>query len=292
MAVSTTLGWIRQEVIDWIGNSDEPYTIDRAINSSIINICNRFPFGELNTSATATPDSGGLIDVPPRCLEIIDIVPVSDNEGVDYRFTGERRRQGYPRSVGYKYRSAGIHREHLAKIIVEASSGSATLVQASGSTDNLAETHIGRELVFDGGRESYNILTFTPGAFAEITIWPEYRFGSNSAITGFIRPQGTHILKLYDSGGNIYGDEVVIDYREKHPFLVGNNDALLIPASRSVMLNAVKNMLRYTKYDVDAERLQLDIIEAEASECKQAVQSDSSQGCGDSIFAPKRRRYR
>lgn len=292
MAVSTTLGWIRQEVIDWIGNSDEPYTIDRAINSSIINICNRFPFGELNTSATATPDSGGLIDVPPRCLEIIDIVPVSDNECVDYRFTGERRRQGYPRSVGYKYRSAGIHREHLAKIIVEASSGSATLVQASGSTDNLAETHIGRELVFDGGRESYNILTFTPGTFAEITIWPEYRFGSNSAITGFIRPQGTHILKLYDSGGNIYGDEVVIDYREKHPFLVGNNDALLIPASRSVMLNAVKNMLRYTKYDVDAERLQLDIIEAEASECKQAVQSDSSQGCGDSIFAPKRRRYR
>ena len=85
---------------------------------------------------------------------------------------------------------------------------------------------------------------------------------------------------------------MVIDYREKHPLLVQTNDALLIPASRSVMLNAVKNMLRYTKYDVDAERLQLDIIEAEASECKQAVQSDSSQGCGDSIFAPKRRRYR
>ena len=89
---------------------------------------------------------------------------------------------------------------------------------------------------------------------------------------------------MFDSSGALYQGDVNIDYRRKHPVLVNDTDRLLFPASNFVALSAVMFMLRQTKYDVDAQRLQMEYEKYKRIECKQDAKYDVNLLPRDTMF--------
>ena len=282
----TTLGQIRRRVIDWIEDDTETDVMNRAINDSVDLIQKTIAWAEFNKKLTVTPDDDGMFYAPPRCLEIVDVYPESNIAGgADFTFNGARRVQDYPRRAGHFFKSAGILEESDASILLSASVGNATLTEAIGTVDSITEAMVGQELLLTGLEETYRIETVTIGATNSMTVYPKFRYESDSAILGETRPAGTKMFKVFDSSGNVYTDNIVINYRQLHPKLVADSDRLLIPAPNTIALEAVRFMLRQTKYDVDAQRLQLDYEEYKRVECKQDVKDAYQARPRDCMFS-------
>lgn len=288
-----SLGWLRQHVVDWIEDSSDFQTIDRAINRSIAKVVGRCVFSQLMSKVTVTPDENGIILVPPRCDRVLEVYPSStlSNE-TEFVFGGSRKVQGLIRRTGYKKRGVGAIKTPLAEVTMSFQNGASIAEEVSGSV--LSASHVGHELVIKGGNEKYEITSFdNSGTNPQIGIYPDYRFGTVTSINCLIRRIGIEQIALYDSNGNAYTGDVTIEYVEMHPYLVSNDDMLMIPTPETVGLDAVRFMLRQTKYDVDSERLEADYISAKRSEySKQVSNTDESSVNIDPVFRIHNRRGR
>jgi hypothetical protein len=282
-----SLGWLRQGVVDWIGDSSESQLIDRAINRSVAKIATRCTFSQLMNKVTVTPDSDGIVLVPPRCDKILEVYPSSAlSNAADFVFGGERRVQDHIRRIGYKYRGVGVLKEPLADVLLDFTNKNSSAEQSSGSTDDLSVDHIGHELVILGGSEKYLITDIdTSGVANTVTLYPEYRFATAPSLQCHIRRVGIEQIALYNETGTAYTGEITIEFREVHPYLVASSDMLLIPTPETVYLDAVRFMLMETKYTVDAERLESEYQEAKAFESSKQVSSrDSTSWNRDTVF--------
>lgn len=282
-----SLGWLRQSVIDLIEDSTEFSTIDRAINRAVAKVASRCTFSQMMSKVTVTPDSDGIVLVPPRCDKVLAVYPSSAlSNSTDFVFGGCRNVQDQVRRSGYKYRGVGAVKTNLADVSLSFVNGSSAVEEVSGSVDNLAETHVGHELVIRGGAEKYEITSFDGEPVnSVINIYPPYRFGTATPVECWIRPMNIEQIALYDHLGNAYTGEITIERREIHPYLVANEDMLMIPTPETVFLDAIRFMLMQTKYNVDAQRLENDYQDAKRSECsKQVTNRDSDSWNRDSIF--------
>jgi hypothetical protein len=282
-----SLSWIRQGVIDWIEDDSDRAIIDRAINTAISTVTGSCPFTALNTSVTVTPDTDGILVVPPRCQDIVEIFPSGDNKReADFVFTGAKRVQTTGRKAGYFFRSYGIVETSLNSVLCDLTALSNVVIQSATSTEDFTADMVGKEFVLVGGNETYRIDSFDgAGLENEITIYPPYRWADVSNQSCLVQPESKETICLYDSLGNAYLGEVTIEYRQNHPQLVNDGDILLIPAPNTVTLEAVRFFLRQTKYDVDAERLERLYLQYMNSECaKQPSKNEPNYRSQDNLF--------
>jgi len=280
------LGWIRQQVIDWIEDDSDRQAIDRAINVSIDVLTSKCTFSQLMSQVTVTPESDGTIITPPRCADIVEIYPANDNEEADFVFTGTKRVQSIGRRSGYFYRSKGVTEEPLHELICDLSNKSKWVTQNDSSTVSMSADMIGEEFVIAGGNETYRIDDFDgTGAKNKIKVYPEYRWADVTGVDCFVRPECTESIVLYNSLGDIYTGDVTIEFKQAHPYLVSDRDILQIPAFNTTALETVRFFLRQTKYDVDADRLERQYLEYFASECsKQPAKNEANFRANDGLF--------
>lgn len=286
-----SLAWVRQQVIDWIEDDSDRAIIDRAINTSIETVTSMCPFSQLSTQVTVTPDENGIITLPPRCQDIVDIYPSSEIQGADFVFKGAKRVQTYGNKAGYYFRSVGVVEEPLNTLVCDFTKDSATVTQNDSSAEDFSADMIGQEFIIAGGNESYRVDGFSDeGTQNTLTVYPKYRWASYAGLECYIRPEGKEQVRLYDSQGTVYQGEVIVEYRQYHPQLVQDKDILLIPAYNTVALETVRFFLRQTKYDVDADRLERQYLMYKESECsKQPAKNDSNFRTNDRLFQPRSR---
>jgi hypothetical protein len=290
-----TLGWLRQQVVDWIEDDSDRQIIYRAINNAIDIVTADTSFSALNTNVTVTPDSEGVLIVPPRCQDINEIFPSSDGRReAPFVFTGARRVQTDGRKPGYFYRSYGCVETPLATLDADFTLGSSIVSQSTASSEDFLLAHVGEEFVIAGGDEVYRIDAFDDQGLANtFTIYPDYRYSNQTDLPCYVRPASKEQICLYDSLGNPYAQEVIIEYRQRHPRLINEADILLIPAPHTVALEAVRFFLRQTKYDVDAERLErLALKYSNLEGAKQPAKMEPNFRANDDLFqTPGRGRH-
>lgn len=286
------LGWLRQQVVDWIEDDSEPALLDRALNVAVAQLVNDCSFSQLKKRVVVTPDDDGMFYVPARCSDILEIYPDGSNNEADFTFIGAKRIQAQPRQAGYYFRSLGSSEEPFAELFADFTSNSSTVLQNAGSSVDFSEDMIGMQFEIDGGAESYRIDSFTAGSPNQITIYPNYRWTNLSTAPCTVRPEGTEMISLYDSLGQAYTGDVAVEFVAKHPYLVNDTDRLIIPCQNTVPLEAVRFILRQTKYDVDAQRLENMYVQYRATECaKQPAKTEPNARPNDTIFsAPGRGR--
>jgi hypothetical protein len=280
-----TLGWLRKELVTWVEDYESVSEQNTAINRAINLLASEGTFDQLYKEVVVTPSSTGEFYLPPRCMDVLGVYPQKTNGVSSFQFQGAmmtplgtRRDVNYVRCIGMRETSqySGIM---------------ATFSQGYNSAD-ITSGYVGPELIGEemriiGGNEVYSLWNASDTI---INFWPEFRWGSGSKEIE-IAPQGTPLYKLFYANGEPYTADVSIEYRQKHPYLVRDEDMLLLPIENSVVLEAVRLMLMAGKYDVDAARLKMDVAEIKAVEFpKNQIKCDLNAMPNDDLFRKKYRR--
>lgn len=284
-----TLALIRKEVNDWIEDYDSTSEVNTAINRAIGILSLDHPFTQLNRSVSVTPSLTGVITLPARSIDIVDIYPTPNGDVPVHDFAGARRAQTGIRRTGYFWRAIGVNETNEFDVTCDMVNGSNVITEAASTTHQFSEDMINRELVLIGSDERYRVDSFELESeiTRTLTIFPEFRYESGE-FSGYITPSFTDRYALYDSNGTAYTGDVTVDYRQSHPILVNDNDRIIIPAKNSIVLEAVRYLLRSAKYDVDAERLEREAMHFRAIECpKNSPKIDLNSAPNDSIFMRK-----
>lgn len=284
-----TLQTIRDTVIDWIEDDSDTAIIDRTINGQLRFVCRR-EFEGLRRSADVTPDSDGVITVPPLCQNILGIYEqcaYGTMPKFGFMARTARPRADEPRSNRYLYHPYESSRTAGATgLVLGGTQGGDTLTEESGTS--ITADMAGKELVLAGDNTRYLIVSAT--ADTSMTIFPTLRLYDSSVLAGTVDPVGTKRYVLTKPDGNIYTDAVTIDYQIEHPALVLADDPLLIPMERTVALLTVQQFLQQSKYDVDAERLERAIMSAQLTEYGSEPSNSQDNVPKDTSFAFRTKR--
>jgi hypothetical protein len=284
------LSSIRQTVIDWIEDDSDTDIIDRTINAQIRYVTKGTTFESLFRTQDQTPTAAGVIVAPPVCQSILNIYPqVAYGSLPDFVFGPSigRYTAGQPRPNAYLYVPTGsVLSPETTGLNLTGSIGDYTLSE-NGGTSITADME-GKELRLDGDDTRYLITAAT--ASVSLDVFPPLRTNAQGGVGGTVNPEGRKEYTLLDRSGNLYTDDVTIDYKIDHPPLVLDDDELIIPLERTIALLTVQQFLKQSKYDVDAQRLREEIFEAQHVEMgtePTAIQKSVPQ---DTMFAFRSRR--
>ena len=284
-----TLKDIRQTCIDWIEDDSDIPLIDRTINGQLRFVSKR-EFEALYRSVDVTPTSGGVITVPPVCSTILGIYPQTTYGSLpSFDFTARTGRpmSGEPRTNRYLFHPSEATRVADATgLVLGGTQGGSTLTEQSGTA--ITAEMAGGELKISGDTTRYLIVSAIAGTSMEV--FPTLRSYDSTALAGTINPSGMKRYVLTDPSGNIYTNEVTIDYQIDHPPLVLPDDELIIPMERTIALLTVQQFLQQSKYDVDAERLDRAILDARLVEYGTEPSNQQDNAPKDTMFSFRSKR--
>ena len=271
-----TLAELRNLVIDQIEERGDNDLIDRYIRQAIGLVEHKRRWDGLQESETVTPDSSGIIKVHPLCRVVNVIYPYETDLVPGYEFSPrtDLYNETQNRQIDRYFISAGIDTGGSETYTVDVTKGSSTVSINSGESSWFDADDVGNLVLFNEGSHPYAITAVvTTGGSETITIDPKYSDDTKAQATARNNPPGLQQYKLIDAAttgtDSVFTDDVVVYYQRYHPPMVMAYDPLLIPAKNSIALRAVAIGMKASKYDVDAQRLQADILEAEMIEFSQ-----------------------
>lgn len=280
-----TLNEIRQAVIDWIEDDSNTDLIDRTINSQLRFICKANEFESLYRTADETPTAGGIFNAPPVCGRVTGLYPqVAWGELPAFSFMGRsvRPRANEPRTNRHLYHASESTRTAGATgYVLGGTQGGYTLTEVSGTA--ITADMAGKELKLAGDATRYLIVSAI--ADTSIEIFPALRLFDSQLLAGTVDPVGRKRYQLTDPSGNVYAEDVTVDFQIDHPPLTLVDDELMIPMERTLALLSVQQFLHSSKYDVDAERLQNAVFEAQITEYGTEPTNRQDNAPKDTMFA-------
>ena len=134
------------------------------------------------------------------------------------------------------------------------------------TTATLADSAVGKLLRIANVSEVYEVLSVVTGA--SLSVRPEVTASLTSG-TFSIGNFGLNRYQIDERCGTGYNNTIRVEYQRYHPALLSDTDTLLIPVPSSLALRTVARLLQYAKYSVDSQRLQSEILEADAAEMRQ-----------------------
>jgi hypothetical protein len=266
----TSLKTLIDYVQDWLEDEGDEPAVIRAINRAIRQVETIKDWEVLKGISTITPDSSGVILEPTRNRVIRHIYP-SGYTGLpsfEFKPKAELDRFDVARTAQYKFYSvAPVDTELQGGLLLDVVQNSQTVTEASASPTPIDVSWVGERLLLEGDETLYEITAATAGV--DMTVTPDVRVATGSALSCKIRPIGQAKYQLTDTSGTVYTEDVEVHYQVNHPTLVKYTDQLLIPAENMVALLAVKFFLHQTKYDVDGRALNIEFNEAKRVETQQ-----------------------
>lgn len=266
----TYLSTLIDNVQDWLEDNGDEEEVIRAINRAIRQVETFNDWEALRDSVTVTPDSSGVILDPPTSRVVTRVVPVGSYDLPEYDFRPKARQDQLNRPVTNERKLLAypsIKTQLSQGLTVDVTQSNQTITQATSSTDDIEASWVGERFMLEGDETVYEITAAV--AATSMTVFPDVRRDTGTAVAAKVRPLGQKQFQLTDSVGKGFTAAVTAEYQRQHPPLSIYTDQLWIPAEFTVTLIAVKFFLHQTKYDVDARQLQIDITEARDRECNQ-----------------------
>lgn len=240
-------------------NSDLEIQMRKWVNLSIAECSKRHRWSSLKSEVTLSPTEDGVILVPPLCDYIRRIY--SDDRASLFHLRETDRSNAQARMAQLWY--TGYAAPTTGEVVVATCSVSEGEQTVTSTGTEFLEAHEGSLLLFDSEEQPYEIVSFTSSS--EVEIYPTYRGESNTTHSCVVNPLGQSRLALYNglsADDAVYTDDVIVEYQMRHPLLYSDTDRLLIPCPNTVILRSLKWAMRKNKYDVDAERLDRDILQS------------------------------
>ena len=255
-----------KSLVDWMTGMVEDDDDDSIasyklwINDAIQTAAKGFTWDTLRREHDATVSSGAFT-APPLFASINKLWK---DEGYVVPTTVFHRRGERPvdeglRPKGHWYLPNGV------KLTAGTTYTNASVSKGSQSVTGTvpATGDVGKLVVFDGYASPYEILTADGST---MTVYPPFS-GTDSSTQDFVVDgPGQRQYLLYDEEDVLFSGDVTLSYQMLHPTLAHDDDLLLVAAEKTVKLLALQHAQRQNKYDVDAQRLAVDLEEAKRLE--------------------------
>jgi len=278
----TSLKEIRYLLRDWIEDTSIDDVFANFINNAINECETTVNFSELYDEYEVTVPESGIFTEPPRCREILEVIPETTSGFPLYRFIPRQREVTQRDSflADYTIRPYPSFSEEEANYLVAVVQGSGTITQAGDTF--FSSVDVGKRVMIDESSELYEI---TAVGETTITVTPTVTSDSDTLAVVRVNPVGTRRFRLKDPYNNAVSGDMVVSYQRKHPTVYSDASILLIPCPRSVALLALQQSLSTDKYSVDAERLARAVIEAKHSELDNFVFKTTHRKIGNGKFS-------
>jgi hypothetical protein len=290
-----TLKDIRDVIQDFIEDMSIATVMDNYINFALKDAESIIPFSALFGTTDMTPDSSGVLKIPPRCRKITRITSVKSDAGPadrTYHPTRQRPTADEARKNWYWYLPYPASETDENLQVVSITQGSASIQAAEDETTFFTADDIGSELNIEGDSEEYVITAFTEGDTDTITVYPRVASATNTSVNAVIGIAGRERNQLLTNAIIPSTEEVSIEYQKRHPLLIEDEDRLLIPCPRTIAYMAIQLCQQTNKYDVDADRLERKLLEAKNSEIGQDTYRNAQNERQDNMFSFRSKRGR
>lgn len=259
--MSATLRELIDTVEDWVGDTSDPELTRKEINRSIRFICTRHRLDALTETRELTLSSGGFVS--PVLARQIVAVRMAGDVGIrtGNRFPADGLVPAYKRIV-----PNGINKDAFVFVRISGDEGESQFTQDTVQDDSgwgIPADCVGKAIRIDGLDDLFEITAAVEDTSVDVDPKIGISVSGNRALIG---NNGLPIYKVYDSNGDLGSGNVEVEYQRYHPYLYDLEDRLLPDIRESVSLTAVKSLLRHYKYDVDAQRLDMDLQAAIAAE--------------------------
>lgn len=292
MVMTTVLKDIIKIVSNFIETTVNDPEITDYINQAVREVESLKHWGVLSGILDMTPDSSGILQVPPRSRLITDIslVPSGGPAAAKFYPREDLPTADEARLINYwyiPYPSLDVDGTTNAITVTQ---GSSSVTQAGGALTFFDADDVGSNLTLTGSSFEYEITAFTSGSPDTITLAPVVSSSNQTSINAIIDISGRERIILYDASINVYTDQVRVYYQKKHPILYTDSSRLLIPCPRTVAYIAIQLMLQTDKYDVDAQRLEIMLARAKNEEIGSSNFAKTRQTRNDTLFSVRSRR--
>jgi len=271
--------WVEDESIDDVFTNFANFAIQEC--ETIVN------FVELYAESSITVPDTGIFTEPARSREIIQVIPETTTGYASYQFKPRKDMQtqaeGYQRNYTLNPYPAFDTAE--AEYTVSFTQGATTITKV-GSTF-FAAADVGKRVMLAEDSELYEIITV---AEETITVSPAITTTTSTSTTASLNPAGTRRFILKDPSNVVAAGDMTVSYQKKHPKVYADASMLLIPCPRSVALIALQQALITNKYDVDAQRLDMAVMQAKNSELDNTAFKQRTNQRADSLFSVRSRR--
>jgi hypothetical protein len=286
----TTLKTLRRYLRDWVEDDSIDEIFTNYINLAIQE-CESFDFHEMSATATVTP-TAGIIDDPPRCRKIMDVLPATESGYPSFRF--EFRSREVTQDVGgkafYTFSPYDGYDSNQAEYDVSFVQGGTSLAQ-EGETF-FSQDDVGCRVMLKGADDFYEIVSVSGTAPNQTaTVAPAITAEDATEGVAYLTPVGTKRYILKDPSNNVYtAGNVTVCYQKKHPLVWEDDSIVILPCPQTIALLALQQALMTNKYNVDAQRLENAIVFAKNREISsQTIKSTKAQ-YGDNSFSVRSRR--
>jgi len=253
-----------KSLVDWLDDIVEDESIESAyirwINSAIEQVAKMYPWDTLRREYSATV-SGGSLQLPPLLGSINQMWEDLDEVVPTAQFT---RRDDRPRASDMRSRQRW-YRPNGSKLTAGTTYSNTSVANGSqtvtGTVPNTGD--VGKGVMFAGYPGVHEILTADGST---MTMYPKFP-GTDSSTQSFeVDGAGYRQLMLYTEADAAFSGDIVLSYQMAHPILGHDDDVVLFDAPETLRLMALQQAHRQNKYDVDAERLRVDIEIAKQNE--------------------------
>ena len=233
----------------------------------------------------------GILTMPPRMARLTGLyVSPYDSTVPEYQFhasAGLRTREvGFGKR--YTFEPYSATKTAGKQIALTSVAGDQTITEVSGS-DFVTADDVGKALMIVGTNQRYEILSYSDSITDTAEVYPAVDLSLTSA-TGYVTPVGTARVKLSGPDLEVYAGDVEIRYQAEHPKIVDFQSAILIPCPRTLALMTLSLGLQTNKYNVDAQRLQEDLMMAKNEEMGLDLSSRARPEQRHSMFAVRSKR--
>lgn len=266
--MNETLGSLRTWLADVYGDESTealPF-FDRIINDGIRASTLGHRFDALTNEKTITVASGALT-LPPLFQKmnfICEDISLGYRKGSFFR-QGQRADGGGTRVMSRWYMPDAIKKTSGTTYKGDITKGSSVILRDKrvAGNDWYDADDVGEMLVIEGQQAVYEVIAVdTTTDFETVTVYPSVSADSASSVNIEVDPMGQRQYTLYTEADALYTGDITIGYQEVHPTLINENDRLLIDCSESVRVYAMTIAYRQGKYDVTADRLNIDLERA------------------------------
>ncbi len=251
-----TLSEMRTYIEEQIEDDSNPTLVDLWLNRSLEALCAKHEFTGYKRFLTITPDANGQFFVPPSYIGTTLLRPEDTDTFKKFIFLSEINLYGT--RVARPYYTLGNPRaaQGYTETGITITNGDSTI---TGTGSGFLSTDVGDVLLIGNSSYEYTVTSFTN--VNNIAFLPEYR-GAGGSLRVTVRPRGTKTMIVYDETDTVYTSDIVLYYKVNPQPLYNDQDKLEADIGEAVEFRALIEAYRNEKYNVDAERLRIDLQEA------------------------------